>query len=240
MLWIRVEILVRDQPGQHPAQAVGAVGALIFAEQEDRRRLVGLQQVEAAQHEQEDDRAEAEQGGAKRDVHLGDLPAAGTHGGKGEKQNEQHQIAAAGRGAALARQGQRVAVGRILVVFMVETLPVMMISYLYPASRASGIGACSKSPVRGWPAFPDLLWPAAMTAEKTWCLVIHGGSGGMSRERLSAEEDAGARAGLDRALDAGAAVLADGGGGARRGRGGGPGARGRPAFQRRARLGLHL
>ena len=50
-----------------------------------------------------------------------------------------------------------------------------------------------------------------MSAEQNWCLVIHGGSGGMSRELMSAEDDEGARAGLDRALEAGAAVLADGG-----------------------------
>ncbi len=50
-----------------------------------------------------------------------------------------------------------------------------------------------------------------MTAAQTWCLVIHGGSGGMTRERLSGEEDRGARQGLGRALDAGAAVLAQSG-----------------------------
>ena len=46
------------QPGQHPAQAVRPVGALIGAEQQDRRRLVGLEQIEAAQHEQEAERAD--------------------------------------------------------------------------------------------------------------------------------------------------------------------------------------
>lgn len=44
-----------------------------------------------------------------------------------------------------------------------------------------------------------------------WTLTIHGGSGRIERDTLSPEADAGARAGLDRALDAGAAVLAGGG-----------------------------
>jgi beta-aspartyl-peptidase (threonine type) len=41
--------------------------------------------------------------------------------------------------------------------------------------------------------------------------MIHGGAGGMTRDNLPAAQDAGARAGLSRALDAGAAVLAAGG-----------------------------
>lgn len=44
-----------------------------------------------------------------------------------------------------------------------------------------------------------------------WTLTIHGGSGRIERGTLSPEADAGARAGLNRALDAGAAVLAAGG-----------------------------
>jgi beta-aspartyl-peptidase (threonine type) len=44
-----------------------------------------------------------------------------------------------------------------------------------------------------------------------WSIAIHGGAGSMSRERLTAEQDSGARAGLAAALDAGAAVLAAGG-----------------------------
>ena len=47
--------------------------------------------------------------------------------------------------------------------------------------------------------------------ESGWSLVIHGGSGQFERGRLSAEADAGARAGLDRALAAGSAVLSAGG-----------------------------
>lgn len=48
-------------------------------------------------------------------------------------------------------------------------------------------------------------------AENTWTLAIHGGAGGMVRDKLSAEQDAGARAGLSRALAAGSEVLARGG-----------------------------
>ncbi len=45
----------------------------------------------------------------------------------------------------------------------------------------------------------------------TWTLVIHGGAGKLDSEMVSPEQDAGARAGLSRALDAGSKVLADGG-----------------------------
>ena len=45
-----------------------------------------------------------------------------------------------------------------------------------------------------------------------WTLVIHGGAGTLTRQTLSAEQDAGARAGLAAALEAGSAVLAGGGG----------------------------
>ncbi len=47
----------------------------------------------------------------------------------------------------------------------------------------------------------------------SWTLVVHGGSGIIERARLSAEQDAAARAGLAAALGAGSAVL-DGGGSA--------------------------
>lgn len=49
------------------------------------------------------------------------------------------------------------------------------------------------------------------SAEHGWSLVIHGGSGQFERARISAEADAGARAGLDRALAAGSEILANGG-----------------------------
>ncbi|MFG6282631.1 isoaspartyl peptidase/L-asparaginase family protein [Sphingomonas sp. S6] len=45
----------------------------------------------------------------------------------------------------------------------------------------------------------------------SWSLVLHGGAGSIERHRLTPEQDAGARAGLSRALDAGAAILSGGG-----------------------------
>ena len=50
-----------------------------------------------------------------------------------------------------------------------------------------------------------------IASQSSWSLVIHGGSGQFERGRISAETDAGARAGLDRALAAGSDVLAQGG-----------------------------
>jgi beta-aspartyl-peptidase (threonine type) len=47
--------------------------------------------------------------------------------------------------------------------------------------------------------------------EPRWTLVIHGGSGSMSRDTLSPEEDAGGRTGLRAALAAGSHILAAGG-----------------------------
>ncbi len=44
-----------------------------------------------------------------------------------------------------------------------------------------------------------------------WTLMIHGGAGQMTRDRLTPEQDAGARAGLGDALDASSAILAAGG-----------------------------
>ena len=48
-------------------------------------------------------------------------------------------------------------------------------------------------------------------AHKNWTLLVHGGAGSMVRGKLSAEQDSGARAGLTNALNAGSAVLAEGG-----------------------------
>lgn len=45
----------------------------------------------------------------------------------------------------------------------------------------------------------------------SWTLVLHGGAGQMTPETITPEQAEGARAGLGRALDAGAAVLAAGG-----------------------------
>ena len=44
-----------------------------------------------------------------------------------------------------------------------------------------------------------------------WTLAIHGGAGQMTRDTVSPATDAGTRAGLAAALDAGTAILADGG-----------------------------
>ena len=52
--------------------------------------------------------------------------------------------------------------------------------------------------------------PTPAAAQPKWSLVIHGGAGSMERGALDTDQDAGARAGLERALDAGAALLADG------------------------------
>ncbi len=51
----------------------------------------------------------------------------------------------------------------------------------------------------------------AWAGESPTALVIHGGAGVIERSALSAEEEKAVRADLDRALDAGHAVLADGG-----------------------------
>ena len=44
-----------------------------------------------------------------------------------------------------------------------------------------------------------------------WTLVIHGGAGMMTRDRIAAELDSGARSGLAMALEAGSAILGSGG-----------------------------
>ena len=48
-------------------------------------------------------------------------------------------------------------------------------------------------------------------AHKNWTLLVHGGAGSMVCGKLSAEQDSGAREGLTNALDAGSAVLTEGG-----------------------------
>ena len=47
--------------------------------------------------------------------------------------------------------------------------------------------------------------------DRDWRLVIHGGAGVIERDRISPEEDAAIRAALNRALDAGLAILSEGG-----------------------------
>lgn len=60
-------------------------------------------------------------------------------------------------------------------------------------------------------ALPLVLACGLAMAESRTALVIHGGAGTISREALSPEREAGIRADLDRALDAGHAVLEGGG-----------------------------
>ncbi len=52
---------------------------------------------------------------------------------------------------------------------------------------------------------------SAPSVPARWTLVIHGGAGMMTRDRLRPDQDRGARAGLAAGLDAGSAVLAGGG-----------------------------
>ena len=56
-----------------------------------------------------------------------------------------------------------------------------------------------------------LLMTAAADSAPRWSLVIHGGAGVLDRDRVTKEQDAGARAALAQALAAGEAVLAKGG-----------------------------
>ena len=56
-----------------------------------------------------------------------------------------------------------------------------------------------------------LATPATAQDAPTWSFAIHGGAGVIERANLSPEQDAAYRAALTRALEAGAAVLRDGG-----------------------------
>ncbi|QYJ07670.1 isoaspartyl peptidase/L-asparaginase family protein [Qipengyuania flava] len=52
---------------------------------------------------------------------------------------------------------------------------------------------------------------SAQEEEPRWSIAIHGGAGTIARENMTEEQDAAYRAALQRALDAGAAVLREGG-----------------------------
>lgn len=67
------------------------------------------------------------------------------------------------------------------------------------------------APLTAHPGAHDHDKEKPVAAEKKWTLVIHGGAGVMSRDKMTPEKDAAARAGLTRALDAGSAVLDKGG-----------------------------
>ena len=56
-----------------------------------------------------------------------------------------------------------------------------------------------------------LVTPVTAMAESRFALVIHGGAGTLSRDAITAEVEAEIRADLERALDAGEAILAGGG-----------------------------
>lgn len=60
-------------------------------------------------------------------------------------------------------------------------------------------------------ALTGLISLSVLAADKPVALVIHGGAGTMSREALTPEREAAIRADLDKALDAGNAVLRGGG-----------------------------
>ncbi|MGH8241274.1 MAG: isoaspartyl peptidase/L-asparaginase, partial [Steroidobacteraceae bacterium] len=48
-------------------------------------------------------------------------------------------------------------------------------------------------------------------AAATWAIVVHGGAGVIERKDLSPEQEAAYRAGMNRAIQAGAAILTKGG-----------------------------
>lgn len=62
--------------------------------------------------------------------------------------------------------------------------------------------------------FGALLMPIATHAQEKpkWTLVIHGGAGIIEKDKITPEQEAGVKAGLDAALNAGSKVLAGGGG----------------------------
>lgn len=63
--------------------------------------------------------------------------------------------------------------------------------------------------------FGVLLMPLSAQAQEAqrpkWTLVIHGGAGIIEKSRVTPEQEAGVRAGLEAAIDAGSKVLANGG-----------------------------
>lgn len=62
-----------------------------------------------------------------------------------------------------------------------------------------------------WTCALAIALPFCAQAEQRFALVIHGGAGTLTREAITPELDAQIRAALNQSLDAGAAVLADGG-----------------------------
>ncbi|MBI1341159.1 isoaspartyl peptidase/L-asparaginase [bacterium] len=75
------------------------------------------------------------------------------------------------------------------------------------AAGAALLAACTTPP----PAAPSAAVSEAQAQPPVWSLVIHGGAGVITRSGMTPERDAQIRASLMRALEAGAAVLANGG-----------------------------
>ncbi|MEM1131929.1 MAG: isoaspartyl peptidase/L-asparaginase [Pseudomonadota bacterium] len=61
------------------------------------------------------------------------------------------------------------------------------------------------------PALAQEAESAVPEEQKRWSLVIHGGAGTIARDRITPEQDARIRDALNRALEAGSAILAEGG-----------------------------
>jgi len=74
----------------------------------------------------------------------------------------------------------------------------------------SVLAACAPSPQSSAPA-PDAMPAGSGMGQARWGMVIHGGAGTITREQMTPEREAAYRAGLERALRAGYAVLQRGG-----------------------------
>ena len=99
---------------------------------------------------------------------------------------------------------------------MPTPVPSRRIARLRDAASAALFALCALSCATAFAAMTETrASPATDTAESPsaprTALVIHGGAGVITRDRLSAEDEAAIRADLNRALDAGHAVLARGG-----------------------------
>jgi beta-aspartyl-peptidase (threonine type) len=84
----------------------------------------------------------------------------------------------------------------------------MLISYLYESAGASEIVTAS---YRAAICYAPAMSAAAPDPRPGWRLVIHGGAGIIERAHSAPEQDEAIRDALGRALDAGAAILEDGG-----------------------------
>ncbi len=99
------------QPRPAPAQAGIAVAAFVIAEQEQGRRLVGLEQIEAARHQQPHQYPDDEKRKAGNHRALEHQPGPDRAGGQRGEQDQQHDIAVIGAGGPLTRKPKRLAAG---------------------------------------------------------------------------------------------------------------------------------